>query len=264
VPEDLTYRGPGGETLEGWFYPAADGNAPLIVNYYGGSIPIERDFSFVHQWLAANGYQVLVLNPRGAYGFGDAFADHHAGDWGPKAAADVLAGVEAFEKGRPKVPVGIYGGSYGGFLTQYLLTVTDRFDAAVSRKGISDIAGYWGQGEWGWTYGDMALGGAAPWTDPDLPAQHSPLYRAGKIQTPLLLLHGLADTNVPPGQSRQMLTALRTQGKEAELVLFPGEDHSFTTTRSAWEGHWEMLRDWFDRWLKKQPGAWEARWAEED
>jgi len=267
TPEEIRWKGPGGEMLEGWAYPALGGageDAPLVVNYYGGAVPMQRDFSFTHQWLAANGYRVLVLNTRGAYGWGDDFADHHAGDWGPESAADVLSGVKAYLKDHPRAKMGIYGGSYGGFLTQYILTLSDDFDAAVSRKGISSLASYWGQGEWGWTYGDMSLGGALPWDDRELFVGHSPLYRADRIDTPLLLLHGQADRNVPPGESLQLFTALKMQGKPVEMVTLPGEDHSFQTTYAHWVDHWQLLLDWFDRWLKDQPQAWEARWQEEE
>jgi hypothetical protein len=80
--------------------------------------------------------------------------------------------------------VGIYGGSYGGFMTKYLVTATDMYAAAVSMYGISDLATYWGQGTWGWTYGDMALGGATPWANPQYFIEHSPLFQADKIKHP--------------------------------------------------------------------------------
>lgn len=266
-PRDATFEGPGGESIDAWWYAPSrrldEGKTPLVVYYYGGSSPTLRGFNFTHQWLAANGYAVLVLNPRGAHGRGDAFADHHAGDWGPKAAADVESGVAALLAARRDLDpdrVGIYGGSYGGFLTQYLLTVSDRFAAAVSMYGISDLATYWGQGSWGWTYGDMAWAGRTPWRDPDYFAGHSPLFRADRIHTPLLLLHGGADTNVTPGQSEEMFTALSTLGRTVELVRFPGEDHGISGSRETRSAHRTMLLEWFDRFLRDQPEAWEARW----
>jgi dipeptidyl aminopeptidase/acylaminoacyl peptidase len=206
---------------------------------------------------------VLVINPRGAAGYGDAFADHHAGDWGPAAAADILAGVDDFLAAHPEIDserIGIYGGSYGGFMTDYLVTETDRFAAAVSMYGISDLATYWGQGTWGWTYGDMSAAGRTPWSDPEYFVAHSPLFRADRVQTPLLLLHGAADVNVPPGESVQLFTALAVREVPVELVTFPGEDHGISGT---WENrvlHRTMMLEWFDRFLKGQPAAWEHRW----
>jgi dipeptidyl aminopeptidase/acylaminoacyl peptidase len=270
-PQDAACTGPEGDRLEAWWFAPlrrleADGAIPVVLYYYGGSSPRSRSFNFTHQWLAANGFAVLVVNPRGAYGYGEAFADVHAGDWGPQAAADILACLDTFLAAHPELDegkVGIYGGSYGGFMTEYLVTVSDRFAAAVSMYGISDIATYWGQGAWGWTYGDMASAGALPWTDPDLYLHRSPLFRADRIRTPLLLLHGLADLNVTPGESEQLFTALAVQDKPVELVLFPGEGHGISGSFANLEAHRTMLLEWFDRWLRNQPEAWEERWKAE-
>jgi dipeptidyl aminopeptidase/acylaminoacyl peptidase len=275
--EDMSFPGPGGETIDAWFLPplqVADdgvpryqapdhGKAPLIVYYYGGSAATLRGFNTTFQFLAANGYGVLVVNPRGAAGWGEAFADHHAGDWGPLAAADIMAGTEFVLAQRPWLDadaVGIFGGSYGGFMTDYLVTHTDMYAAAVSLYGISDLATYWGQGAWGVTYGDMALGGRNPWDDAAYFTQHSPLFHVGAVETPLLLLHGMADTNVTTGESVQLFTALSALDKPVEMVLFPGEDHGIS---GSWENrvaHQTMLLEWFDRWLRQEPSAWEARW----
>jgi dipeptidyl aminopeptidase/acylaminoacyl peptidase len=266
-PEDATFTGPGGETIEAWWYPPTvkvdEGKVPLVLYYYGGAGPTSRGFNFTHQFFAANGYAVLVVNPRGAYGYGDSFADHHAGDWGPAASADILAAADAFLVAHSDIDaerIGIYGGSYGGFMTMYLVTETDRFAAAVSLYGISDLATYWGQGAWGWTYGDMALAGATPWTKPDEFVKKSPLYRADRVQTPLLLLHGLDDTNVTPGESEEMFTALSMQDKMVELVLFPGENHGISGSLANRVLHRTMILEWFDKFLRDQPAAWEARW----
>lgn len=267
APRNASFRGPGGETLDAWYYPPVFAieprKIPLVVYYYGGAVPTTRSFNPLHQFLAANGYGVLVINPRGACGWGEKFADVHAGDWGPLAAADILAGVDSFLAGHAEVnkaTIGIYGGSYGGFMTEYLVSVTNRFAAAVSLYGISDISSYWGRGAWGWTYGDMAAGGAAPFSDRSLFAGHSPFYMAEQIETPLLLLHGEADTNVPPGESEQLYTALRTLGRDAELVLFPGEHHGISGTFTDRAEHRMMLLDWFDKYLRGQPEAWDGRW----
>ncbi|HHQ49061.1 MAG TPA: S9 family peptidase, partial [Acidobacteria bacterium] len=268
TPTDWSFEGPGGETIDAWWYAPTvhvdRGKTPLIVYYYGGATPTVRRFSGTHQVFAGNGYAVLVLNPRGALGYGDRFADEHVDDWGPKASADILAGVDAFVASHPEVDgtrVGIYGGSYGGFMTEYLLTRSDRFAAAVAMYGISDIASYWGAGTWGYTYGDTALAGSFPWNARDLFSGHSPLYAADRITAPLLLLHGLADVNVPEGESEQLYTALRTLGRQVELVTFPGEDHGIAGSWTNWIGHRRMMLEFFDRVLRHQPGAWNERWG---
>jgi dipeptidyl aminopeptidase/acylaminoacyl peptidase len=267
-PRDATCTADDGAVIDAWWYrPSvrlpAESRTPVILYYYGGSSPTDRSFNFTHQWLAGNGYAVLVVNPRGAYGYGDAFADHHAGDWGPRAAADILTCLDALLQAQPGLApdrIGIYGGSYGGFMTEYLVTVTDRFAAAVSMYGISDLATYWGQGAWGWTYGDMAVAGVAPWSDPRYYQEHSPLYRADRIRTPLLLLHGAADSNVTPGESEQLFTALSLLDKPVEMVLFPGEDHGISGTIANRVAHRTMMLEWYDRFLRDQPQAWQKRW----
>lgn len=268
--EPFVFRNAAGDSIDGWWYrplrPAAE-PWPLIVYYYGGALSTLGGVNGTHQWLAANGYAVYVLNPRGAHTYGRAFADAHVNDWGEKAGADVLAGVDALLAAHPELDparVGCFGGSFGGFLTMHLLTRTDRFAAAVSLYGISDLASYWGEGVWGVTYGDMALARSYPWNRPDLFTDRSPLYRADRIRTPLLLLHGAADLNVPPGESEQMFAALRTLGREVELVRFAGEDHGISGTWENRVAHRTMLLEWFDRWLRDEPAAWNARWGTEE
>ena len=129
----------------------------------------------------------------------------------------------------------------------------------MSLYGISNVASYFGDGMWGYTYGDQAIN-RYPWADPQFFIDHSPLFAADRIETPLLLLHGDEDGNVPPAESEQMFTALRLLNRPVELVRFPGEDHGL---RGTWENrvaHRTMLLEWFDRWLRDQPAAWEARW----
>ncbi len=276
-PVDAHFTGPDGDAIDAWFYPPlqhntgstpsfgppSEGKAPLIVYYYAGTSPTMRGFNSTHQFYAAGGYGLLVVNPRGAYGYGDEFADHHAGDWGPKAAADIIAGTHHIldeHSWLDKDGIGIYGGSYGGFMTEYLVTTTDIYAAAVSMYGISDLATYWGQGAWGWTYGDMALAGATPWDDPQYFIDHSPLFHADKINTPLLLLHGADDANVTPGESDQLFTALSILGKTVELVVFPGEGHGISGSWDNRVEHRTMILEWFNSFCREQPEAWTERW----
>ncbi len=275
--EEATFATDNGHQIDAWFYHphqmGADGggsftapesgSSPLIVYFYGGSSPTNRSFNTTHQFFAANGYGVLVVNPRGATGYGDQYADHHAGDWGPLAAADIQAATDeilAKYSWLDADRIGIYGGSYGGFMTEYLVTVTQRYAAAVSMYGISDLGTYWGQGAWGWTYGDMALGGKRPWADKQYFQDHSPLYQADKITTPLLLLHGDEDVNVTPGESVQLFTALSVLDRPVEMVTFPGEGHGISGTWENRVAHRTMMLEWFDRYLKDQPEAWSNRW----
>ena len=265
-PVDFAFLNKEGVRIDGWLYPAVEplsGKIPLVVYYYGGAVATREGFSWTHQFLAANGYEVYVLNPRGAGAYGRDFADSHVNDWGARASADILEGIERVLKARPELDpgkVGCFGGSYGGFTTMDLVTKNDKLAAAVSLYGISNIASYWGGGTWGWTYGDMALARSYPWNRRDIFVDRSPLFHADRIKTPLLLLHGLADVNVPCLESRQMFTALKVLGRKVEFVTFKGEDHGISGTRKNRNLHRTMILEWFDRFLKGQPEAWNHRW----
>ena len=142
-------------------------------------------------------------------------------------------------------------------MTQYLQTRTDIFAAAVSHAGISNIASYWGEGYWGWGYCGVASADSYPWNDPKQFTEQSPLFSADKINTPLLLLHGTVDTNVPIGESIQMYNALKMLGKEVELITVEGENHAIYQyqKRISWN---KTIYAWFDKWLKDQPQWWET------
>ncbi len=266
TPVDFAFLDKEGVRIDGWLYPALDplpGKIPLVVYYYGGASATREVFYWTHQFLAANGYAVYVLNPRGAGAYGRYFADSHVNDWGARASADILEGIARVLKAHPELDpakVGCFGGSYGGFTTMDLVTKDTKLAAAVSMYGISNIASYWGGGTWGWTYGDMALARSYPWNRKDIFVDRSPLFHADRIRTPLLLLHGLADVNVPCLESQQMFTALKVLGRKAELVTFKGEDHGISGSRRNRTLHRTMILEWFDRYLKNQPEAWNHRW----
>ena len=159
--------------------------------------------------------------------------------------------------------VGCCGASYGGFMTQYLQTRTDIFAAAVSHAGISALSSYWGEGYWGYGYCSSANTGTYPWNHPAFFTEHSPLFHADKITTPLLLIHGNADTNVPVGESIQMFAALKILGKEVALVQVDGENHGVAdyTKRLGWHN---SIFAWFAKWLKEEPEWWEALYPTRD
>lgn len=234
---------------------------PLLVFYYGGTSPTDRSFGgrYPKSLWAAQGYVVYVLQPSGATGFGREFAARHVNDWGKVVAGEIVAGTRAFLAAHPFVDpgrVGCFGGSYGGFMTMLVITETDLFRAAISHAGISSISSYWGEGWWGYLYSAGATADSYPWNRPDIYVEQSPLFRADRITTPLLLVHGTADPNVPPGESEQMYTALTLLGKEVEYVRFEGEAHWIMRypLRKLW---WSTILAWFDRELKGEPEWWE-------
>lgn len=238
---------------------------PLLVFYYGGTATVSRSFGgrYPMQLWAGRGYVVYVMQPSGAPGFGQEFSARHVNAWGKRTADEILEGTRRFLDAHPNVDrerIGCLGASYGGFMTMYLQTQTDMFAAAISHAGISNIASYWGEGWWGYLYSAVASAGSYPWNAKDLYVGQSPLFQADKITTPLLLLHGDADVNVPPGESQQMYTALKLLGQEVELIEVAGEDHHILDypKRKIWM---ETIVAWFDKHLKDQPEHWQHLWG---
>ena len=264
IHSEWSFRASRGDTIKGFYYLPADFEAtrkyPMLVYYYGGCSPTGRylESYYPHAAFANMGYVVLILEPSGATGFGQEFSARHVGTWGDESSDDIIEGVKAFCSEHPFVNakrIGCMGASYGGFMTQYLQTKTDIFACAISHAGISDITAYWGGGYWGYTYGEAAEYGSFPWNNPDLFVKHSPLYNADKIHTPLLLLHGTVDTNVPTHQSQAMYTALRILDRPVAYVTFADQNHHVTDwkKRLAWQ---EIINAWLAMWLKDEPLWW--------
>ncbi len=259
-----------GDEIDGRYYLPPDfdpeSSYPLIVYYYGGTTPVNRQFTgrYPFNLWAAQGYVIYVVQPRGAIGYGQEFSARHVNAWGRYTAEDIIEGTEKFVAAHEFVDaerIGNIGASYGGFMTMHLATLTDRFSASISHAGISALTSYWGQGWWGFGYSGIASRGSFPWNDPELYVGQSPVYSADEITTPLLLLTGDSDTNVPPGESHQMYTALKLLGREVELVEFPGEDHWIIDReqRYLW---WDSMLAWFDLHLKDQPEWWHHLYPE--
>jgi dipeptidyl aminopeptidase/acylaminoacyl peptidase len=234
---------------------------PLIVYYYAGTTPVGRTFGgrYPFNLWAGNGYVVYIMQPSGAIGFGQEFSAAHVNNWGITVADEIIEATKGFLKAHPFVDaarVGCIGASYGGFMTKLLLTRTDLFAAAVSHAGISSISSYWGQGFWGYAYSAEATAESFPWNRPDIYVDQSPLFLADRINTPLLLLTGDSDTNVPPGESIQMYTALKLLGRPVELILLRGEDHHIVTYNRRIEWH-NATMAWWEKHLKGQPQWWD-------
>ena len=255
-----------GDTIYGRYYlpPHFDASKkyPMIVNYYGGCSPTERNFEsrYPHHAYAALGYVVYVIQPSGASGFGQEFGSRHVNTAGEGPAQDIIEGTKKFCEEHAFVnakKIGCIGASYGGFMTQYLQTKTDIFAAAISHAGISDHTSYWGEGYWGYSYSEVSMANSYPWTRKDLYVDRSPLFNADKVHTPLLFVHGDKDMNVPVGESIQMYTALKLLGRETAMVLVTGQDHHIVDygKRIQWQN---TIWAWFAKWLQDDPTWWNA------
>ncbi len=233
---------------------------PMIVYYYGGTSPSDAAMShpYAPQVFASRDYVVYVLNPSGTTGYGQEFSARHVNAWGKRTAEDIIEGVKKFCDEHPfvdKKKVGCLGASYGGFMTQYLQTLTDIFAAAVSHAGISNVTSYWGEGYWGYSYNTIAAAKSYPWTNPELFTRQGSLFNADKIHTPLLLLHGTEDTNVPIGESIQIFNALRLLGRDVEFITVDGQNHVITDfdKKLIWQ---DTIMAWFAKYLQNDPGWW--------
>lgn len=264
--KSFVYRTPDEVSIDGWYYlpPNFDPKKkyPMIVYYYGGTIPLTRELETTYDlaMFASQGYVALSLNPRGCTGYGQAFAADHLNAWGTKTADDIIGAVKAFTEEHGFVDekkIGCCGASYGGFMTQYLQTKTDIFAAAISHAGISSISSYWAGGYWGIAYSSVASAGSYPWNNPELYTKHSPLFNADKIHTPLLLLHGTSDVNVPPSESTALYNSLKILGRTVELVEFTGEDHHILEPerKDIWM---KTMFAWFAKYLQDKPQWWDA------
>lgn len=235
---------------------------PLIVYYYGGTTPSERGMShaYVPQLFASRDYVVYVVNPSGTIGYGQEFSARHVNAWGKRTADDIIEGVKTFCDEHPYVDrsrIGCLGASYGGFMTMYLQTLTDIFAAAVSHAGISNVTSYWGEGFWGYTYNAVAAAKSYPWSDPELYTRQGALFNADKIHTPLLLLHGTEDTNVPIGESIQLFNALKVLGRDVEFITVDGANHVVKEydKRIVWHA---TIMAWFAKWLQNDSRWWDS------
>jgi dipeptidyl aminopeptidase/acylaminoacyl peptidase len=223
---------------------------PAILRIHGGPVgQYQNEFDFDWQLYAANGYVVLAANPRGSSGRGEEFCRAIYADWGNKDAQDVLAAVDyAVAKGiADPNRLGVGGWSYGGMLTNYVIAQDTRFKAACSGASISNILAGFGTDQYVVEY-EAELG--QPWKALDTYVHNSfPFLHADRIKTPTLFLCGQKDFNVPLLNSEQMYQALRSQGIDTQLVIYPGQYHGIRKP-SYLKDRLERYLAWYGRYLK--------------
>ncbi|MEO8448722.1 MAG: S9 family peptidase [Gemmatimonadota bacterium] len=250
--ERLQYNSKDGTRVEGWLMlPRGAGRHGLILSIHGGPHgAYGTDFSLPFQLLVAQGYAVLFTNPRGSTGYGEKFLWATWGGWGIKDQDDVMSGVDYVVGHYPidRERLGVSGYSYGGFLTDWLITQTRIFKAAVSGAGISNWVSDYGTADIPRTKESEFFG--PPWEERgrETLINQSPIFRAKGVTTPTLFIQGEADYRVPAEQAEQMYTALRKQRVPARMVRYPGMSHGGWSPWNTVHRYNEEL-NWWRRYL---------------
>ena len=255
APERVEFTGADGWKIEGWLMKPRDFDAakkwPLVLEIHGGP-HTAYGHSFFHEFhlLAGRGYAVLFTNPRGSHAYGQRFVEACVGDWGGKDYEDLMAGVDhALALGwvDPK-RLYVTGGSYGGFMTNWIVGHNDRFRAAVTQRSISNNISAFGTSDIGWHFWEHEMGDATPWRGGEKLIFRSPLTYVTNVNTPLLILHAERDLRCPIEQAEQLFTALKVLGKEAVFVRFPEDNHDLTRGGKPKHRveHARRIADWFD------------------
>ncbi|HYJ13838.1 MAG TPA: S9 family peptidase, partial [Thermomicrobiales bacterium] len=256
---DIEFESAGGRNIQGWIIPphGADltgiARHPVIVQIHGGPHAM-YGYALFHemQLMAAKGYAVAFSNPRGSAGYGQEFLSCTRGNWGEADMPDVVALAETVA-GLPWIDErrqGITGGSYGGYLTNWIVGHDDRFKAAVTQRCVSSFLSFFGTSDIGTTFGvDEADG--VPWADFEKLRAQSPVSFVDNITTPLLILHSEKDLRCPIEQAEQMYAALAYLGRDVGFVRFPDESHELSRsgTPSRRLARLHHLIGWFDQRL---------------
>jgi dipeptidyl aminopeptidase/acylaminoacyl peptidase len=256
-PHHVSFKASDGEEVEGWvMLPEGRTKVPGVLYVHGGP-KTAFGHSYMHEFQAfcGAGYAVIYLNPRGSDGYSEKFADIR-GRYGTRDFDDLMEGLDFALKKFQRIDgnrLAIAGGSYGGFMTNWAIGHTKRFKAAVTDRSIASWISFWGTSDIGpyFTYDQV---GGDPWNAEEKLLNDSPLRYAPNVETPLMLVHSMEDYRCWMVEGIQFYTALKVLGKEAELVLFPGENHDLSRVgkpkhRASRLKHY--IR-WLDQHLKRR------------
>lgn len=241
-PEMFWFEASDGEQLQGWMMKPAGvepgQKVPTILEIHGGPHAMYVN-SFMHEFqiLVSQGYAVIYCNPRGSHGYSQQFVNTCRGDYGGRDYEDIMNLVDyavAQYDFIDEQQLGVTGGSYGGFMTNWIVGHTNRFKTAVTQRSISNWISFYGVSDIGYYFTEDQIGGQ-PWDNLDKLWKHSPLAYVKQIETPLLILHGEEDYRCPIEQAEQLYVALKRLGKKTQLVRFPGSSHNLSRT-----GHPEL------------------------
>jgi dipeptidyl aminopeptidase/acylaminoacyl peptidase len=255
-----------GRSIQGWLIPAVGQGStaargrgrpdapPLVTEIHGGPHTLYGWAPMLEfQILAAAGMSVFYCNPRGSEGYGQAFNGANHRDWGPGPMRDVLAGIDALVADGlvDTSRLGLTGGSYGGYLTNWIIGHDDRFTSAMTCRSVSDmtmlfLTGDISNGDWAKLEFDVT-----PWSDPTYYREISPISYADRIRTPLLIQHSERDIRTTIGQAEALFTVLRSHRRPVRLLRVPEETHELTRSGTPFRRveNLKVVRDWFAHFL---------------
>jgi dipeptidyl aminopeptidase/acylaminoacyl peptidase len=261
--ESVWIKGPDGNDLQGWilkppgFDPAQ--KYPSILEIHGGPLTQYGNL-FMHEFyfLAAQGYVVHYSNPRGGRGYGEEHAKAIWGRWGTVDYADIMAWTDYIAEKAYIDPgrMGVTGGSYGGYMTVWIIGHTERFKAAVTQRCVSNFISMWGSSDMNWHF-QVTINDKPPFEDLQSYWERSPISYIGNAKTPTKVLHNEMDLRCPIEQGEQVFVALKRLGVDTEMVRFPEEFHGLSRTgrtdrRIARLNH---IASWFEKYLLQQDGG---------
>lgn len=252
--KDFFFKSFDGTEIQGWIVYPPDFNPkkkyPSILEIHGGP-RVQYAYTFFHEmhYLASKGFVVLYTNPRGGAGRGKTWAESIYGGWGELDYKDCMAAADYLEKQKYINPkkIGVTGGSYGGYMTNWIIGHTNRFKAAVTQRSVVDLKSFFGSSDIGWSLKEEFKG--TPWTNPENYEKCSPISYFKNVKTPVLIIHSENDLRCNIEQAEQMFIMLKYLNKKVEMVRFPGEPHGLS--RHGRPDRRIARLDWINKWFKK-------------
>ena len=256
TPERFTYKGYDNWDIHGWYMPPVekkDKHAAILYVHGGPQVAYGESFFHEMQALAAKGYGVIMINPRGSNTYGQNFVKSILGDYGNHDFDDLMMGVDYILETHPEVDADqlyVAGGSYGGFMTNWIVTHTDRFRAAVTQRSISNWISFYGTSDIGPFFVEKQL--LDDIHNPQRLWEMSPVAHAKNAKTQLLVLHGQSDLRCPQEQGEQMYMAMRKNNVPTKMILFPQSSHGLSRSGlpNLRQERLKAITDWFEEYSK--------------
>ncbi len=257
-PAHFRFNASDGAAIDGWvIMPQSEGRRAAVVEIHGGPKTMYGNAFMFEFHLLSSEFAVIYMNPRGSAGYDEAFADIR-GHYGERDYMDIMEGVDYAVSKFPidRSRIGVIGGSYGGFMVNWIVTHTSKFKAAISERSISNWLHFFGTSDIGFFFGSDHVAGdlsSDPWSNQSKFLEKSPISYVKSVETPIMIIHSTEDYRCYVGEAVQFFTALRYNGKAARLVLFPGENHDLSRTGKPLHrvDRLAKIMDWFVDHLNK-------------